>query len=162
MKDNILKYILVVSLLMNFSLLGTAGYTHYKQSSFRSATSVGPGIPGRAGQSDCGVNGHLFQQLSLNPEQLKLFQQKAEIFHATVITKRQEVDRLRRTLLALLREDLPDDKTMQATIARINKEQEEIQKISVAHMLEFKSMLNKDQQKKFMNMIEDAMCPVTK
>ena len=31
MKDSILKYILIVSLLMNFSLLGAAAYTHYRQ-----------------------------------------------------------------------------------------------------------------------------------
>ncbi len=56
-----------------------------------------------------------------------------------------------------MRADNPDQKAIEATIAQINKTQEEMQKTVVAHMLEFKSMLDKDQQQKFLNMIEGAM-----
>ena len=56
-----------------------------------------------------------------------------------------------------MRADNPDGKAIGATIAHINKEQEQMQKSVVSHMLEFKSMLDKDQQKKFMDMIEGAM-----
>jgi|GEM_PF-426567 Spy/CpxP family protein refolding chaperone len=156
MKDSILKYVLIVSLLMNFTLLGTAAYTHYRQvRQVRTASFLAPG--GRPGPAAPFGPGMFFEALSLKPEQVKLFQQKAGVFHSGLMKKRQEVDSLRVSLLALMRADNPDGKAIEATIARINKEQEEMQKSVVSHMLEFKSMLNKDQQKKFMDMIDGAM-----
>ena len=159
MKNNILKYILVLSLLMNFSLLGAAAYTHYRQTRFGPPPFVGlGGPPGRPVPFGPGMRANwLFGELSLKPDQLKMFQQKAMVFHEALDKKRQEVDRLRGSLLGLLRQDRPDDKAIQATIGRINKEQEEIQKIVVSHMIEFKSMLDKGQQKKFIDIIEGAM-----
>jgi Spy/CpxP family protein refolding chaperone len=156
MKSNILKYVLVVSLLMNFSFLGSAAYTHYRQAHhYPMAPFSGHGsMPGPHGSFGPGMP---FEELSLKPEQAKLFQQKAEVFHGSIMKKKEEVDRLRVSLLALMRADNPDNKAIEATVARINEEQKEMQKTVVAHMLEFKSMLNKDQQKKFMDMIEGAM-----
>jgi Spy/CpxP family protein refolding chaperone len=156
MKSNIVKYVLVVSLLMNFSFLGAAAYTHYRQvHHYHMVPFSGPGgAPGPHGSFSSGMP---FEELSLKPEQAKLFHQKAEVFHSGITEKRRQVERLRVSLLALMRADNRDDKAIGATIARINKEQEEMQKTVVSHMLEFKSMLDKDQQKKFMDMIEGAM-----
>jgi Spy/CpxP family protein refolding chaperone len=156
MKDSILKYILIISLLMNFTLLGTAGYTHYKQiRNIRTAPFLGPGgTPGPAAPFGPGM---FFEALLLKPEQVKLFQQKAGEFHSGLMKKRQEVDALRGSLIALMRADKPDGLAIEAIIAQINKKQEEMQKSVVSHMLEFKSMLNKDQQKKFVDMIAGAM-----
>jgi len=147
MKNNFLKYILILSLLLNFSLLGAAGYTHYKQSRYRTPAPI-----------NCGIRGdHLFGELSLKPEQIKLFQQKAASFHGALNKKRQEVDQMRGALFGLLRADNPDHKALEAPIARINNNQHEMQQMVVAHLLEFKSLLDKDQQKKFLDLIEGAM-----
>jgi hypothetical protein len=147
MKNNFLKYFLIVSLLLNFSFLGAAGYTHYKQSHARATGPV-----------DCGLQGkHLFGELALNPEQIKQFQQKAVSFHSALGKKKQEVDRLRGSLLGLLRADSPDPKVSDETISQINNRQHTMQKMVVAHILEFKAMLDKDQQKKFLDLIEGAM-----
>ena len=156
MKNNLLKYILIVSLLLNFSLLGTAAYTHYKQFRFyRKAPFVGPsGVPGPPVTFGPSM---LFEELSLKPDQVKLFQQKAALFHSAIVDKSQEVDRLRASLVALLGADHPDYHVIEATITHINKIQEDIQKTVVSHMLEFKSMLDKDQQKKFLHLVEGAM-----
>jgi Spy/CpxP family protein refolding chaperone len=166
MRDNILKYILIISLLLNFSFLGAAGYTHYKQARYRAQTACpvvggrpapfGQGMPGRT-PSGYAVPGCLFEELALKPEQLKLFQQKAGSFHAALDQKRQQVDRLRTALFGLIRADKPDQNEIEATIAEINRTQEEMQKTVVAHMLEFKSMLDKNQQQRFLNMVEGAM-----
>jgi len=152
MRDNILKYILIVSLVLNFSFLGAAGYTHYKQTRYRPAP-FGYGVPahGPAGGT------HLFEELALKPEQFEAFHEKALPFHAAIAKKKQEVDRLRTSLFDLMRADKPDRKAIGATITEINRAQEEMQKTVVAHMLEFKSMLDRDQQQKFLNMIEGAM-----
>jgi len=159
MKNNLVKYILVVSLLMNFSLLGAAGYTHYQQSRGRAAAPFGyGGLPGRTAPNSHGIRGNwLFEELSLKPEQIKLFQQKALSFHGALDKKRQEVGRLRRALFGLMRADNLDHKPIEATIAQITNRQQDMQKMIVAHMLEFKSLLDKDQQKKFLDLIEDAM-----
>ena len=155
MKDNLLKYILIVSLLLNFSLLGAAVYTHYRQTRFGPPPFAGLiGGPVRPGPFGPGM---LFEELSLKPEQIKLFQQKAAVFHTALAKERREVDRLRTFLITLMRADNPDNKAIETTITHINKIQEDMQKTVVSHMLEFKSMLDKDQQKKFLHMIEGAM-----
>ena len=147
MKSNFLKYILILSLLMNFSLLGAAGYTHYQQSRSNLAAPF----------SYDHHSNYLFQELSLKPEQIKLFQQKAASFHGALNKKRQEVDQLRGSLFGLMGADNPDHNAIEAAITRINNSQHDMQKMVVAHMLEFKAMLDKDQQKKFLDLIEGAM-----
>ena len=148
MRDNIVKYFLIVSVILNLSFLGGAGYTYYKQSAYRRPPTMHELHMGGA---------HLFESLALKPEQLKAFEEKALPFHENIAKKRQEVDRLRDELFGLMRGDNPDQKAIKATIGRINSIQEEMQRTVVAHMLEFKSMLDKTQQKKFLDMVEGAM-----
>jgi Spy/CpxP family protein refolding chaperone len=155
MKNNLLKYLLIVSLLLNFSFLGAAAYSYYQQT--RSGPPpFGYGLPGRfpAGSS---TQPHLFEALSLKPEQRMTFEQKAPLFHKALEERREKVDQLRRSLFDLMRTEHPDSKAIEATIAEINGVQEEMQKLVAAHMLQFKSMLDKDQQKKFFDLIERAM-----
>jgi len=148
MRDKVLRFILAISLILNISVLISAGYTHYKQSRYR---SLPPAYELQKGSS------HLFEELALKPEQLTAFQEKALPFHAAIAKKRQEVDRLRTSLFGLMRADNPDSKAIEATIAQINKAQEKMQKMVVAHMLQLKAMLDKDQQQKFLGLIEGAM-----
>ncbi len=155
MKDKRLKYVLLLSLLLNFSFLGAAGYTHYQQSRYRAAL-CGYGVQGRPPVYSSNQP-HLFEALSLKPEQRKLFEQKAQLFHEALDQKGEKVDRLRRSLFELMKADDPDSKAVETTIAEINGVQQEMQKMIVAHMLEFKSMLAKDQQKKFFDLIQGAM-----
>lgn len=153
MKDNILKYLLILSLVLNLSLLGAAGYTHYRQShSFQPPFGFQGPPPFEAGGHE-----YPFERLSLNPEQIRIFQHKAMLFHEALDKKRAETYRLRGELLNLMRAENPDPKAIESTIARIGSVQEEIQKMAVSHMLEFKAMLNKEQQKKFLELIQGAM-----
>ena len=156
MKDKPLKYILALSLLLNFSLLGAAGYTYYQQN-WHLPAPFGYHAPGRVPAGSSSIHPHLFEALSLKPEQRKLFEQKASLFHETLDKKGEEVDRLRRSLFDLMGADHPDGKAIETTIAEINGVQEEIQKMVAAHMLEFKSMLDEGQQKKFFDLIRGAM-----
>jgi Spy/CpxP family protein refolding chaperone len=156
MKDNLLKYILVLSLLLNFSLLGAAGYTYYQQN-WHPPPPFGFGAPGRFPAGSSSMQPHLFEALSLRPEQRKLFEQKAPLFHEALDKKREKVDRLRRSLFDLMGVDSPNSEAIEATIAEISGVQEDMQKMVVAHMLEFKSMLDKDQQEKFFDLIQGAM-----
>ena len=156
MKFNPLKFLLVLSLLLNFSLLGAAGYTYYRQNR-HPLPPFGYGAPVQVPVGPCSTQPHLFEALSIKPEQQKLFEQKAALFHEALDKKREEVDRLRRLLFDLIATDHPDSKAIEATIAEMNGAQEEMQKMIVAHMLEFKSMLDTGQQKKFFDLIQGAM-----
>ncbi|PKN30338.1 MAG: hypothetical protein CVU64_03835 [Deltaproteobacteria bacterium HGW-Deltaproteobacteria-21] len=155
MKNHIFKYVLLVSLLMNLSLLGSAGYTHYQQTRLQPAPMVN-GVQGRA-PSGSATQAHIFEALSLKPDQLKLLQDKAGIFHEALDKKQARVAQLRTSLLGLMRAEHPDGKAIEAAIADISGVQQQMQETVVSHMLEFKSMLDKDQQKKFLDLIQEAM-----
>lgn len=155
MRDNVLKYALAVSLLLNFSLMGTAGYTHYRQTR-HSPALVGHGVQ-EPGPSGFGAQPHFYEALSLKPEQLKLFQDKATLFHKALDEKKTRVERLKEVLLDLMRTDNASRKAIETTIAEISEAQHEMQEMVVAHMLEFKSMLDTDQHRKFFDLIEGAM-----
>jgi Spy/CpxP family protein refolding chaperone len=154
MKDKLLKYVFILSLLLNFSFLGAAGYTYYQQN--RYGEPFGHNAPG--GVPECSsIHPYLFEALSLKPEQRKLFDRKAALFHESLDRKGEKVERLRGTLFRILRTDHPDGRAIEKAIAEMNTLQEEMQKMTVAHMLDFKSMLNRDQQEKFFDLIQGAM-----
>lgn len=155
MKNSVWKYILLISLLLNFSLLGAAAYARYRQTR-QPPAPVGHGVRGPA-SSGTAAQPHLFEALSLKPEQLKLFQEKAAFFHEALDKKKAKVDRLRGSLLDMMRTDHADHKAIEATIAEISETQQEMQKRVVFHMLEFKSMLDVNQQTKFLDLINSAM-----
>jgi uncharacterized membrane protein len=148
MRDNILKYLLIVSVILNLSFLGGAGYTYYKRSSYPRPPTIRDLHAGGA---------YLFESLALKPEQRKAFEEKALPFHEQMANRKAEVDGLREELFGLMRADDPDEKAIAATIAQINSIQEKMQRTVVAHMLEFKSMLDKQQRKKFFDLVEGAM-----
>lgn len=155
MKDNLLKYVLILSLLLNFSLLGAMGYSYYRQNRYGGAP-FGHEAPVQAPECSS-IHPYLFEALSLKPEQRKLFDRKALLFHQALDKKGKQVDRLRKSLFDIIRGDNPDRRAIETTIAEMNGIQEDMQKMIVAHMLEFKSMLDKEQQDKFFDLVRGAM-----
>lgn len=143
----ILKFALAASLVLNLSFLAAAGYTYYQQSQ----TWTSPfGTKMEKGR-------FLFDELSLKPEQRKALKERTMPFRAEIDKRRMEIGDKRKALIALLREDNPDQKTVNAAIAEINRMQEEMQKRIAAHMLEVKASLDKEQQQKFFDLIEHTM-----
>jgi len=146
MKSNLLKFILVVSLALNMSILGTAGYLYYKQSGYWT-------IPfGKKINKE-----FLFKELSLRPEQLKEMRSRAIPFRAEIDEKRNEITQKRKELISLMRMDNPDAKNINAVISEINGMQGEMQRKIAVHILEEKALFDKVQQKKFLDLIENAM-----
>jgi Spy/CpxP family protein refolding chaperone len=152
MKDNILKFILAISLILNVSLLATAGYVYYKQSINRPP----------AHESELLRGGFLFEELSLRPDQAKAMQQKAAIFHAEIDKRRQAIRENRLLFIDLVRQDPPDKEAIDASISEINDMQKDMQKMVAAHILEVKADLDKDQQQKFLSLLQDAMTKRTR
>ena len=158
MKNSTLKFLLLISLILNISFVGAAGYQYYKKSTYWTSP-FGYRIQ----------KGHfLFEELSLKPEQMKTMRETATKFRAIIDEKRQAVASKRKELITLMRQDNPDRKALAAVVSEISGMQEEMQSMIAMHMLDMKAELNKEQQKKFLDLIENAMtegrqmgCPPT-
>jgi Spy/CpxP family protein refolding chaperone len=147
MKNNLLKFALAASMILNLTVLITAGYHYYQQS----RSWVSPF--GKVMEKDK----FLFEELSLKPDQLAAMKSKAMPFRAEIDRRRLEIDSKRKDLVALMRQQKPDKKAIDALIKEINGKQEEMQRMIVGHMLEIKSSLDADQQRKFFDLIERNM-----
>ena len=147
MNSKIMKFVLVISLLLNFSLLLSAGYSYYRHSQFQITPFDQERLKGR----------HTIESISLRPEQRETIRGKALAFHADMDKKRQEVARKRLDLISLLRAETPDRKAIDTAIAEISSMQKDLQVTVAYHMLDIRTVLDKEQQKKFFNLIEGAM-----
>ena len=147
MKNSILKFALAVSLILNLTVLATAGYRYYAQS----RVWVSPF--GKVMQKDK----FLFEELSLKPDQMAAMKKEAVLFRAEIDRRRQEIDAKRKNLVTLMGDQNPDKKVINATIKEISGKQEEMQRMIVGHMLEIKSSLDAGQQRKFFELIERNM-----
>lgn len=147
MRISFLKIALAVSLVFNVTVLATAGYYHYKKNSYW----VSPlGIPMQKGT-------FLFEELSLRPEQMKLMREEAIPCRAEVDRKRQEITSKREHLINLMRAETPDANAINTTVTEITRTQGEVESMVAMHILKLKATLNKEQQKKFLDLIENAM-----
>jgi Spy/CpxP family protein refolding chaperone len=99
----------------------------------------------------------IFEELSLKPQQLKEMKARAMRFRSEIDRERFAISQKRKELIALIRFDTPDVDAIDAVISEINRMQGEMQRMIVMHMLDMKADLDKEQQKKFLDLIENAM-----
>jgi Spy/CpxP family protein refolding chaperone len=147
MRNSLLKFALAASLILNVTVIATAGYRYYHQS-HAWMTPLGRGTE---------KDRFLFEELSLTPAQLDAMKSKAVLFHREIDSRRLEIERKRKNLIALLRVERPDQRAIDAAINEINTRQEMMQKIVARHLLEIKTSLDRDQQRKFFDLIEGTM-----
>lgn len=147
MKSSTLKFILLISLILNISFLGAAGYQYYKKSSHWTSPF------GYKMEKDH----FLFEGLSLRPDQLKSMRETATKFRKVIDEKRQLIASKRKELITLMRQDNPDKNAIAVVVSEISKMQEEMQRMIAIHMLSMKTGLDKEQQEKFLDLIENAM-----
>lgn len=147
MKNSTLKFLLLISLILNISFLGAAGYQYYKKSTYWTSP-YGYKVE----------KGHfLFEELSLRPDQLNTMRETAAKFRAIIDEKRQAVATKRKELITLMRQDNPDRNDISAVVSKISGMQEEMQRMIAMHMLDMKAGLDKAQQDKFLDLIDNAM-----
>jgi len=149
MKGSTLKFILVISLILNISVFISAGIAYYRH-------HTGNYAPCFVSDFQAG-NRFIFGKLDLRPEQMSIFREKALPFRTKIIEKRHDILQKRSALLALMRADIPDNPAIDAAIIDINRMQGDMQRMVITHMLEMKAMLNKDQKKRFFDLIEETM-----
>ncbi len=147
MKNSTLKFFLLASLILNISFLGAAGYQYHRQSAYWTSPF---GFKMQKSH-------FLFEELSLRTDQLKAMRERAMKFRTVIDAKRREIAAKRKELLTLLRQDNPDKQDIAAVVSQISGMQEQMQGMIAMHILDMKAGLDKDQQKKFLDMIENAM-----
>ncbi len=147
MKNSTLKFLLIVSLILNMSFLGAAGYQYYKKSTYWTSPF------GYKMEKDH----FLFEGLSLRPDQMKTMRETAIKFRAVIDEKRRAIASKRKELIALMRQDNPDRNAIATVVSEISGMQEAMQSMIAMHMLGMKAGLDKEQQKKFLDLIENAM-----
>ena len=147
MRGSVLKFMLLVSLALNLSILATAGYLYHRQTGYW----ISPFGMKMA------KNHFLFEELSLSSEKMAAMKARALLFRAEIDRGRLRVAGKRREIVSLMRVDQPDVAAINAGIGEINTLLGEMQKKIAAHMLEEKALLGPEQQKKFLDLIEKAM-----
>ena len=155
MRISFLKVALSVSLIFNLSVVGTAGYFYYTKNAFW----VSPfGVKVRKDK-------FLFEELSLQPDQINKMREKALPFRAQIDRKRDEIAAKRNDLFTLMRADTTDGQAVKSALSEISRIQAEIEGMVTEHILQEKATLDKSQQQKFLdliqkNMMQDRMiCP---
>lgn len=147
MRISFLKIALAVSLIFNISVLGTAGYFYYTKTAFW----VSPfGVKVRKDK-------FLFEELSLQPDQIQRMREKAMPFRAKVDRKRHEITAKRNDLFALMRADNPNGTAIKTILSEISTIQAEIEGMVAEHILQEKAILDKNQQQKFLDLIQKNM-----
>ena len=157
MKNNVLRHLLLVSVLLNLTILGTVGYRYYQ----KTANWISP-----FGHT-IKKNHFLFEDLALQSTQTEAMRKRAMPFRAEIDLQRADIAEQRKSLVALMRQEQPDMDAIEGRIAGISTVQEAMQRKVVTHLLEEKALLSKEQQGKFFDLIENAMnqgsptgCPV--
>ncbi len=145
MKNSTLKFLLLLSVILNMAVLGTVGFLYYRHTGNEPA----PFGPGR--------RAFLMKELTLNSDQADLLMKNQQSFHAQIRAMKQTLFQKRLQLLNLMQTDKPDPKKIEYTIEAIGDVQENIEKTVVSHIMEVKTILNNDQQKKFFGFIENIM-----
>jgi Spy/CpxP family protein refolding chaperone len=147
MKISFLKIALAVSLIFNLSVLSTAGYFYYIKNAYWTSPF---GVKVRKDK-------FLFEELSLQPDQIQKMREKAIPFRAQIDLKRHEVAARRNKLFTLMRADITDDQAIKTALSEISKIQTEIESMVAGHILQEKSTLDKNQQQKFIDLIQKNM-----
>lgn len=147
MKNNLIRFALAASLLLNLTMLATAGYRYYSHA--RSWVSPFGKVMDR--------DKFLFEELSLKPEQSAILKEKAVPFRAEIDNRRKEIAAKRKELVVLLRQSKPDTRAIDAVIREISGKQEAMQRMVAGHMLEMKTSLDPGQQERLFDLIENSM-----
>ncbi len=145
MKNSTLKFLLLVSVILNIAILATLGYSYY-QHTCRQPVPFGPAR-----------RAFLMKELSLTPEQADLLMNNQQVFHAKITAMKQQLFQKRLQLLNLMQAAQPDTQKIEQSIEAMGDMQENIEKAVVSHIMEVKTILNTDQQKKFFGFIENII-----
>ena len=147
MKGKSLLFVLVLSLALNASVLGTMGYHYYRDASLAKDAPC-PLSP---------AHQHLYQQLGLSTPQLAQMEPLAQKFHERLGQLESAMKGKNESLVELLGQKEVDPGRVEGLRKEISGIQDEIQKEVIAHILETKKILDAKQQNQFFALMSKSM-----
>jgi Spy/CpxP family protein refolding chaperone len=147
MKGKSLIFVLILSLAINASILGTMGYHYYREAS-------------TAKDAPCPLSPahqHLYQQLGLSTPQLAEMEPLAQKFHERLGKLGIAMKGKNERLVELLGQKVVDPVQVEGLRKEIAGIQDEIQREVIAHILESKKILDAKQQKQFFALMSQSM-----
>ena len=147
MKGKSLIFVLILSLAINASILGTMGYHYYRDAS-------------SAKDAPCPLSPahqHLYQQLGLSTPQLAEMEPLAQKFHERLGKLGIAMKGKNERLVELLGQKEVDPVQVEGLRKEIAGIQDEIQKEVIAHILESKKILDAKQQKQFFALMSESV-----
>lgn len=147
MKGKSLIFVLILSLAINASILGTMGYHYYREAS-------------SAKDAPCPLSPahqHLYQQLGLSTPQLAEMEPLAQKFHERLGKLGIAMKGKNERLVELLGQKVVDPVQVEGLRKEIAGIQDEIQREVIAHILESKKILDAKQQNQFFALMSQSM-----
>ncbi|MBP1715934.1 MAG: hypothetical protein H6Q42_4137 [Deltaproteobacteria bacterium] len=142
-----LMVVLVLSLAVNISILGTSGYHYYRNS-------------GWMGSTPCPLSStheHLYQELGLSAIQLSQMEPLAKKFHERLAELRKAMKGKNSRLVELLGQKEIDQGQIEGLRKDMADIQDEIQKEVIAHIVESKRIFDPKQQERFLTLMRQSM-----
>lgn len=147
MKISSLKAALALSLIFNITVLGTIGYLRFSKRCDLSANTV----------QKISDSKHLFERLSLKPEQTAQFLVEAAAFHKELDARHHEIAIRRDQLFRLMGNAVTDERQIRVAVRELSQKQEEVEWLVARHILQLKSGMTREQQQEFMGLIERSL-----
>ncbi|HEY4705929.1 MAG TPA: periplasmic heavy metal sensor [Thermodesulfobacteriota bacterium] len=145
MSSKAIKLALLISLLFNLSIISAAGYFYYRD------VMCGPSA--RAEKRHAAFA----KKLDLTAEQREKMRHEEQRFTSATEGARAELVAKRKALLAVLKEDRPDRAAIDAILSDMVALQGKIEAQAMEHIINEKSVLDKEQQARFMNLLEKRL-----
>ena len=147
MNKKALIFVLVLSLAVNASVLGTVGYRYY-WNSWWARSAPCPLSP---------TQQHLYQELGLSTQQLAEMEPLARRFHDRLADLRASMKGENSRLVELLGKKDVDRTQVEILRKEMVGIQDGIQKEVIAHILETKKILDSKQQERFFTLMRQSM-----
>ena len=147
MNKKALIFVLVLSLAVNASVLGTVGYRYY-WNSWWARSAPCPLSP---------TQQHLYQELDLSTQQLAEMEPLARRFHDRLADLRASMKGGNSRLVELLGKKDVDRTQVEILRKEMVGIQDGIQKEVIAHILETKKILDSKQQERFFTLMRQSM-----
>jgi Spy/CpxP family protein refolding chaperone len=147
MRGKVFIFVLVLSLAINASILGSMGYHYYRDASLAKSTPC-PLSP---------AHQHLYQQLGLSAPQLAQMEPLAQKFHERLGQLETAMKGKNERLVELLGQKVVDPVQVEGLRKEIAGIQDEIQKEVIAHILDSKKILDAKQQNQFFALMSQSM-----
>lgn len=130
---------IVILFLVNFCILGFVWFTKPPQNNGRMAAEF------------------LIKELSLNEKQITTFNQMAQAHHAQIMPLRKKGSEARTHYFSFLGKEKMDSLAIQQALDSILWAQKQTEQVTFNHFSEVRKICDKDQQKKFDEVIHQAL-----